>query len=78
MDLARSEKRLIGLNMEICVNLAKEYNRKRFCDLANGKSIPKRHTGKKNYIMLHMLIQQEWKGRSITTCMNVRVGLTDQ
>ena len=31
----------------------------------------------KNYIMLHMLIQQEWKGRSITTCMNVRVGLTE-
>ena len=67
----------MGLNIWRSVfYLAKEYSRKRFWDFANGKSIPKGILGK-NYIMLHMLIQQEWKGRSITTCMNVRVGLTE-
>ena len=49
MDLARSEKRLIGLNMEICINLAKEYNKKSFVIWQMVKVYQKGILGKKLY-----------------------------
>ena len=63
-------------HLEICFIWRGNIEGKLFWDFSNGKSIPRGILGK-NYIMLHMLIHQEWKGRSITICMNERVGLTD-